>query len=160
MDELKAGEAYLFRTIKETVIAGEEFLILEDPYGNRHMLPMKFYKHYGIENMEELKCYVDKINCRGQIFLEPEHPLYKRKSVHNFKYIKKDHRITKQGIEINVIIVEDKYQRLCTILPNNDFQMTEQFAPETIKCKVERVKKSLLFLENINFIDQENYAKK
>lgn len=154
MEELKVGNDYIFKKIKETVIAGEEFLIVEDPFGDRHMIPMRVYKDYEIDKSDTIKCYVDKINCRGQIFLEPEHPYYKRGSVHDFKYIKKDHRITKQGIEINVIVVEDKYGRLCTILPNNDFQMSEQFMPETIKCKVERVKKSLLFLENINFTDK------
>lgn len=51
-------------------------MVMEDPFGIRHMVPFVYYKNYHIEPGMEVVCRVDHVNCTGRIFLEPEHPFY------------------------------------------------------------------------------------
>jgi len=151
MDKMIEGKSYTFKINKKTKIDNENFIILEDPFNKKHLIPLRHYKNYNFENIKEINCYVDKINCKGQVFIEPDHPFYKRESFYKFAYLKKETRITKQGKKINFIFVLDKYNRECTILPNNNFQKSDKYNPKFIKCKVERVKKGKLYLQNLDF---------
>ncbi len=148
---LEERKAYNFKILKKEEINKSTFYILRDPYGTKHMMVAEFYNSYKLLIGEEIKCYVDKINCRGKIFLEPDHPYYKINKVYNFTYKGKGTRITKKGKEINVIFVEDKFNREFTLLPNNNFQFSKDYLPDEISCKVERIKKGKLHLINLDF---------
>ena len=145
-------KSYYFTILKKINIDNNEFYIFNAPDCTKHTIPAKFYINYKSKIGSLIKCYIDKINCNGQIFIEPEHPYYKRHSIHDFLYKGKESRTTKQGINIDVITVVDKYGRVCTILPNNKFQKSEKYKPEKIQCKVERVKKSRLYLVNLDIV--------
>ncbi len=154
MQKLEENKSYIFKLGKIMQIADENFLSITDPLGKKHLIDLRYYKDYNFEENSEMLCFVDKINCRGQIFIEPDHPFYKRESIHEFEYQKKTSLVTKQGKKIEVIVVKDKLGRDCTILPNNIFQMSDEYSPEKIKCKVERVKKSRLYLVNLDYTDK------
>lgn len=143
-------KSYYFSIIKKIDISGREFYVLNAPDNIKYTIPAKFYKNYNLKIGSKIKCYVDKINCRGKIFIEPKHPYYERLSIHYFFYKGKEKRITKNKEEIDVIIVTDKYEQISTILPNNDFQKSKNYKPEKILCKVERVKKGRLYLVNLD----------
>ena len=55
---------------------GEEYMVFEDPFSIRHMIPYVYYKDYCLEPGIDVVCRVDRINCTGRVFLEPEHPVY------------------------------------------------------------------------------------
>lgn len=76
--KLTEGEAYAFRFVKLVNLSdGEDYMVLEDPFEIRHMITYSFYRKYNLQPGTEIICRVDKINCTGRVFLEPEHPHYK-----------------------------------------------------------------------------------
>lgn len=82
---LKEGQYYDFRYVKNVTLEDEnQYMILEDQYGFRYFVESKCYEKYKLSSSRLIKCYVDKINCTGRIFLEPEHPVYKRGEVYEF----------------------------------------------------------------------------
>ncbi|MFZ4706212.1 MAG: hypothetical protein ACOYMF_09435 [Bacteroidales bacterium] len=72
---LEVGKHYLFQVISiVTLQDGQAYYILEDPFKIRHFLLCKNYKDYGVENGQSIACKVDKINCTGRVYLNPNHP--------------------------------------------------------------------------------------
>ncbi len=76
-NKLDEGKTYLFGVLGLVMLQDERaYLILEDPYHIKHLLPSWLYTNYNIEQGQTIKCLVDKINCTGRVYLEPEHPVY------------------------------------------------------------------------------------
>lgn len=76
--KLNEGEVYAFTFEKLITLSDEEeYMVMEDPFGIRHLVTYKYYKKYGLNPGTVVNCLVDKINCTGRVFLEPEHPVYK-----------------------------------------------------------------------------------
>ena len=85
---LKQGDLQLFKVIRKIIIPNDnEFFVLEDLKGSKHLLPFKLYKNYNIKVNSEIECKVDKINCVGRIFIEPLHYYYKVNKSYKFEYI-------------------------------------------------------------------------
>lgn len=75
--KLIEGEVLSFDYLKIIILSdGNEYMVLEDPYGIRHMVPYIHYQNYGIEPGTKVNCRVDRINCTGRVYLEPEHPFF------------------------------------------------------------------------------------
>lgn len=55
---------------------GEGNWILTGPGQKKYLLTEKYYTHYQLQTGQRLRCLIDKINCSGKIFLEPDHPFY------------------------------------------------------------------------------------
>jgi len=69
--------SYLFDFIKiVTLNDGDDYMVFSDPYGIRHILPLAPYASYNLHPGQKVTCMVDKINCTGRVFLEPDHPYY------------------------------------------------------------------------------------
>ncbi len=84
--KLKEGESYDFRYIKNVILEDQnQYMVFEDHYGIRHFVDYQYYKKYMLAPSSTVRCYIDKINCTGRIFLEPEHPVYKRGEVYEFE---------------------------------------------------------------------------
>ena len=73
--KLKEGSSYDFKPVKTiTLPGGETSLVLLGPDCNKYLLPLSYYRGYGLTDKSNIRCKVDKINCSGKVFLEPEHP--------------------------------------------------------------------------------------
>lgn len=138
------GEIHEFKIIGFTEIPGtdESFYILENPFGGKHLLKAIHYKHYNLEVNQTINCKIDKINCSGKIYLEPENPFYKVGEIYEFEIFKIINQRNSVGEDEKVAYVKDKFgiELPCSL--------TKTFIPETkhIKCKVLRIKKGELFL--------------
>jgi hypothetical protein len=87
---LKPGEFHEFYVLKELILPdGNKCLVMADPFGDKHLIPSKYYKNYPIQPGSFYLCHIDKINCQGKIFIEPVHPYYKQGKVYPFVFAKK-----------------------------------------------------------------------
>ena len=143
--KFEEGEIHVFRItgfIKIDEI-NESFFVLKNKFGGKHLLKSHYYKHYKLKVNQELKCKIDKINCSGKIYLEPENPIYKEGSIYNFDLVEIIDHINSVGKSERAALVKDKFdnQIICSI--PNDIDLNER---KTIKCIVLRIKKGQLFL--------------
>ena len=82
----KEGEWYNFKIINQIDIPdkGNQF-VLQHTSGRKILLPADNYVKYNFAIGSSIDCRVDKINCTGQIFMEPKHPFYTIGDVYTFK---------------------------------------------------------------------------
>ncbi len=74
---LRTGEVYKFWIIKKLKFPGGiDYFVMQDPYGDKHLLPARYYEHYNIQIQQYYYCRVDKVNCQGRLFFEPVHPTF------------------------------------------------------------------------------------
>ena len=75
--KLLEEQYYRFKVVKTVILPDRsENMILLGPDGRKYMLPLAYYLDYDLRDKTEITCRVDKINCRGKVFLEPENPWY------------------------------------------------------------------------------------
>ena len=84
---LEEGKRYQFHVIGQVMLQDEKiYYILEDPFKIRHLLYSGLYKNYRIETGQMIICKVDKINCTGRVYLEPDHPFYSEGHTYDFNF--------------------------------------------------------------------------
>jgi hypothetical protein len=84
---LREGLDYDLNITRIISIPGDnEYFIGRDPNGLRHLIPVAHYRHYGINSGSTVKCRLDRINCQGRFYFEPEHPFYKRGKTYRFEF--------------------------------------------------------------------------
>lgn len=146
---LKEGCCYTFKFIKKVKLEDEKhYLILEDHFGIRHFIELELYKNYGIENKSEISCLVDKINCTGRIFLEPEHPYYKTGDISSFDVL--DIIETENGV---LISVHDCFNNLVTVLLT-DSKSKNLDQIERINAKIEGIRKGVPELQFVSVVEK------
>lgn len=92
---LEEGKYYPFRVTGSVILPdGSDCFILTDVNGVKHLLYKEFYSNYKLTLNKEILCRIDKINCTGKIFIEPEHPYYKLGSSYTFVF---DHYVHLEG---------------------------------------------------------------
>lgn len=107
--KLKIGAFYDFFIIKTIILPNDkEYFVVQDPYGDRHLIPTEFYKDYNIESGKTYQFHVDKVNCKGQLFLEPKHPEYEPGEKYEFRYLKTVEELNKKGEKICYYLLEGK----------------------------------------------------
>lgn len=141
---------------------GNEYFVLKDPNDVRHLLLTRYYKNFNFQLGQTIQCRIDKINCSGKIYLEPEHPNYKlgRKYDFPFKFIE-DYK-DNVGKLHQFAIFTDVF--------DNEIKMPIDVLPEKIEAgiplnfEVSRIKKGRVYIsgnglkENYNrFVDGKNY---
>ena len=153
-------EWYEFTIQKEIVFPDESvMLVLHDPYDYKHLLNKAFYNNYGFYVGQTINCRIDKINCSGRIFLEPEHPFYKEGNTYNFKVIGNKTIVNSLKKSEHIIEVIDKFSNvICVPTTNPDYK------GERVNCVVENIKKGKLSLfpkaekhEVTGLIEGDNY---
>jgi hypothetical protein len=83
--KLEEGQYYKFKPLKTiTLPDASESMVLHGPDGKKYLLPLSPYPHFNLKDKTEIKCKVDKINCTGKVFLEPEHPVYREGEYYSF----------------------------------------------------------------------------
>jgi hypothetical protein len=75
----KEGQRFSFVITNKLVLPGtdEANLILLGPDRKKYLLAEQYYENYHLKIGQTIVCTIDKINCSGKIFLEPDHPYYK-----------------------------------------------------------------------------------
>lgn len=150
------GEIHQFKVAGFTEILGtdESFFILENKFGGKHLLKAIHYKHYNLKTRENITCKIDKINCSGKIYLEPENPFYKEGEIYDFEFIKIIDQVNSVGENENAAIVKDKFgiETTCS-LPGN----FANYNQKSLRCKVLRIKKGQLFLSIPEFESKEKH---
>ncbi len=83
--KLEEGHKYPFKITGIIDLPdGYEYFVLKDPNNVKHLLLTRYYKKFNFQPGQTIQCRIDKINCSGKIFLEPEHPFYKLG--HNYEF--------------------------------------------------------------------------
>jgi hypothetical protein len=108
MQRIREGKEYRFLVEKElTLPDSTKHFVLRGPDNNRYLVPLSRYADYGIASGSVVNCRVDRINCKGEVFLEPENPWYAEGGTYPFKVAGREIRIDYQGKNHEVIIVSD-----------------------------------------------------
>ncbi|MDA3952526.1 MAG: hypothetical protein PF485_02695 [Bacteroidales bacterium] len=144
--KFKEGENHQFKVVGFTEIPGteESFFILENRFGGKHLLKAISYTHYDLQIGKEINCKIDKINCSGKIYLEPENPIYKEGDICNFEFIKIIDQLNSVGEKEKAALVKDQFDiEIACSLPKS---ISQNQKLKTIKCEVLRIKKGQLFL--------------
>ena len=83
---LKVGIEYdleITRIIK--IPDSEDYFVGRDKNGLNHLIPVVHYINYNIKPGDIIKCRLDRINCQGRFYFEPEHPVYKKGKSYYFQ---------------------------------------------------------------------------
>ncbi len=136
---LEEGMNYIFTVEKNVEISPEsKYFVLRDQAGYRMLLPAEPYKTYPIKTGETIRCRVDKINCSGQIFLEPEHPVFSEGKIYEFTVSGISHS---NGLPELQLTGEDGKTHSMEISNQQSF-----LSQQKIQLRIERIKKGKLFL--------------
>jgi hypothetical protein len=102
------------------------------------------YKHYNLQSGQTINCKIDKINCSGKIYLEPENPIYKEGKIYDFEFIKISDHVNSIGENEKVAFIKDQFGKELKCSLPADFDLTKNYT--SLQCKVLRIKKGELFL--------------
>ncbi|MEA1887252.1 MAG: hypothetical protein U9N72_08595 [Bacteroidota bacterium] len=151
--KLEEGKRYDFFVERKVKVGDSTYFLLTGPGGVKCLLREKYYKHYGIQVESIINCRVDKINCRGEIFLEPENPHYREGEEYDFLVTGRDVRINESGELMPVLLVKDKFN-IELVVPLSIIGPYNADADDYIRLKIRRITKGRIF-----FIDPENHKK-
>ena len=105
--KLVEGNRYMFMVEKEITFNSSVFFVLTGPDKQKYLLDSLEYADYNLLPGKLVDCRVDKINCQGEVFLEPEHPLYSEGKSYRFKIAGLEERIEKSGSKVDVVLLTD-----------------------------------------------------
>lgn len=142
---LTEGQSYPFRLLGKMELGmGEAFFVLRDPLGYKMLMPAGYYENYEFAEGQEIICRVDKINCNGRMFLEPQNPWYMEGKVYDFEVIGSGHRKNIAGTVEWYYLVKDLSGKEWRVLKPAEKNMGKW--PERVPCLVERIKKGRMYL--------------
>ncbi|MBT4400345.1 MAG: hypothetical protein HN936_18470 [Bacteroidetes bacterium] len=143
---LEEGQSYRFNIKKLIDIpgSGEKHFILVGPDKKKYLLNSSYYDHYPLRVGMTINCQVDKINCTGRIFIEPEHPYYALGDRYDFLLIKITEEKNIWNEPSYTAWVRDLHRKewACPIDKPDLFQPGMSY----LSCRVERIKKAQLLL--------------
>ena len=98
--KLKEGRRYNFNVEKIISLNDIDYYVLSGPDKRKYLLDIEDYTSYNIKPGVQLDCRVDKINCQGEIFLEPRHPYYEEGKSYSFNVNNYEDRVNKSGSKV------------------------------------------------------------
>lgn len=146
MAELIEGEWYSFKIIKLIKLPSDnnKHYVLKDSENRSFLLPEEFYTNYGFVMGKQICCRIDKINCAGSYFLEPEHPVYRENKISDFVLDRIIEEKDLNGDNIQHYYVTDEF------VNNIDFYSSVLISGkkkgDRIPCLVQKIRKGRLFL--------------
>lgn len=156
--KLQEGKNYFFKLEGLVELPdGRLYHRLSDPNNIKHLLPAEPYEEYDLESQDEIICHVDKINCSGRIFLEPEHPFYKIDKEYPFPVIGFEEIENSEGREEAEIILKDMFGKKISI-PAAWFPEVKNTGEE-VMCRIGRIKKGELMLIPVSGFDNTQFLK-
>lgn len=137
--KFQVGSWYFF-TIENIIDIPEKgyHFILRHDSGRKMLLNTLYYVKYNFKIGQTIECRVDKVNCTGQVFLEPRHPHYQEGSLYQFNFLS----LLKSDDNSLSMRVKDLFDNEIQVLLGND----EPNLKDEMLLKVERVKKGLPIL--------------
>lgn len=85
MMQYKEGDIIQITLVKEIGLnKAEQFYLFKTLGGDKFLLDKLQYGNYKFEKGKTITARIDRINCSGQIFIEPEHPIYKDSGYYDF----------------------------------------------------------------------------
>ena len=118
--------------------------ILVGPDQKKHLLGEQDYTLYNLKVGQTITCTVDKINCSGKIFLEPDHPYYKIGERYDFLVLRISEQETFMGASQLIAWVRDLHglEWPCPV------DRIEGIEPgySHLACRVDRIRKAELQL--------------
>jgi hypothetical protein len=140
---LREGLEYYFRIDKELVTPdNKRHFVLISPDKRKLLLPADFYYHYNFTVGKRIRCRVDRISCKGEIYLEPRNPHYREGKSYFFVVEGIETRTDNTGNEIKVFIVTDRYGRKIAV-PSGS---TVSKPGKRVRLVIERISKGKLHL--------------
>jgi len=112
---------------------GDHYIIRHE-HGRKMLLNCKYYVKYKLQLGQIIHCRVDKVNCTGQVYLEPKHPYYIEDNLYNFKI----ESINKNEDNSTTITLKDIYDNELQIILN---VFNEDVVENSLNLKVLRIKK-------------------
>jgi hypothetical protein len=123
--KLKEKSTYNFRVIRLITLPDDsKCWVLTHDGDDRYLLPAEYYAEYPIREEMALKCRVDKINCTGRIFLEPEHPWYREGEKYLFTYLREELQKDRVGNDLKKLIfkgIHDDIRHYVTLVKPGSF---------------------------------------
>lgn len=149
MSDFVLNNYYKCRIDKIVDIQDVEYFVLIDENNKKHLLETVYFKNYNLEIGKTYDFRVDKINCKGKIFFEPENPFYQIGKNYNFYFQKKEKRINKHNTEEFFFIFSGKNETVAEIQTDLvNFENIKFLKNQEIKACVDRIKKGKLIISN------------
>jgi hypothetical protein len=143
--KIKEGNEYEFLVEKElTMPDNSRHFVLKGPDQNKFLIPSATYSHYNIKTGTSIKCRIDKINCKGEVFLEPENPCYSENKSYLFEVTGYETRTDTAGERHDVVIVLDIFGNRIPVVYENDKVLP--VIGSRLKLIVERITKGKIYL--------------
>ena len=154
--KLKEGKRYDFLVEKTLRIGDKDYYLLKGPGNDKFLLRKKYYEDYDIRPDSIINCRVDKINCRAEVFLEPENPYYKEGKIYDFRIIGRDVRVNDSGEKITVMLVQDKFSNEL-VVPMNIVGESDIYGSEYINLKIWRINKGRIFFRDTMHVQKSRH---
>ncbi len=138
--KFEIGSWYFFRIEKVSVIPekGTHYVLYHES-GRKMLLNAQYYVKYNFRIGQTIECRVDKVNCTGQVFIEPRHPVYNESSIYRFKKL----AIHKNADKTFNLLVKDTFDNKIEVYFSKKYEITDD---NYVSLKVDRIKKGLLSL--------------
>jgi hypothetical protein len=148
---LEEGKTYPFRFVKTIEVGDEWFWVLIAPDEKKHLLNLDFYKGYNFREGDVYDCKVDKINCAGKIFLEPDHPQYQPGKLYDFDLKEIRNIVNSIGETETIVLVTDSIgNEAMALWPFGKKNLIDK----SLELRVDRIKKGKLIL-SFPFVDRD-----
>lgn len=109
---MELGQVLIVLVKKEIVLNEERYFVLEDPETkNVFLMPTRYYVNYPIEIGQRIQVKIDKINCSGEVFVEPQHPYYEEGKAYWFPL-----RSIEKHNDHYLVEVEDIFQHVICVV--------------------------------------------
>jgi hypothetical protein len=142
----KEGQRFQFVITNKLVLPGtdEQNFILLGPDKKKYLLSEHYYENYHLKVGQTIVCTIDKINCSGKIFLEPDHPYYKIGERYDFLVLRLEEQENFLGKTQLIAWVRDLHglEWSCPIDKAEDIEPGYSY----LACRVDRIKKGELIL--------------
>jgi hypothetical protein len=145
MLRIREGKEYQFLVEKKVITPDESHhYVLKGPDRRKYLIPFSVYLHYNIMVGSSIKCRVDKIYCKGEVFLEPLNPFYTEGNSYSFEVVNHEIRTDNAGISHRVIVVCDLTGNRIPV--NFESHRSLPAVGSTVNLVVQRITKGRIFL--------------
>ncbi|HUW92221.1 MAG TPA: hypothetical protein VMV74_03575 [Bacteroidales bacterium] len=153
--KLEEGKRYMFNALKTIEMPGGSInLMLTGPDGKKYLLPLEYYQGYNLKVSGIIKCKVDKINCSGKVFLEPEHPFYREGESYDFEVGQISEYTDEKGVSCKKIAISDSFGNLASIPV--EFLPSIPGEREKVHLRIDRISKGKLCFRSRTDEDELN----
>lgn len=143
--KLEEGKYYPFKISGSVILPdGSECFILTDINSVKHLLYKAYYGKYKLKLNQEINCRIDKINCTGKIYIEPEHPYYKLGNSYSFIFDHFEDIENSEGEMESLAVLKNGKDEDVFLSADEIEQDLKQ--GDSLQAVVERIKKGCIYI--------------